>query len=83
MTLRDRLEELFDEEDRLNAEIERLKEALHEAGVRNGKLVLQLREKDHLLTECADALEHADWTSDYEQRWKNNDLIQRAREATR
>ena len=36
-----------------------------------------------LITELADALEHADWTSDYEQRWKNNDLIQRAREATR
>jgi hypothetical protein len=28
-----------------------------------------------LLTRAAEALEHADWSTDYEDRWKHNDLI--------
>ena len=52
-------------------------------GTLGAEIFKQVKAKDNLIIELADALEHADWTSDYEQRWKNDDLIQRAREATK
>jgi regulator of replication initiation timing len=49
MTFRDRLEELFDEEDRLNAEILRLKEE-------NAHLAWRNADKNKLIAELCDAL---------------------------
>jgi hypothetical protein len=40
------------------AEKERLKESLHEAGVRNGKLVQQLREKELVIETMNEAHKH-------------------------
>jgi hypothetical protein len=66
MTFRDRLEELFDEEDRLNAEILRLKEE-------NAHLAWRNADKNKLIAELCDALSEP----------RFNELLQRAREATR
>lgn len=42
------------------------------------------RAKNRLITELCDALENADWGGhDYDDRWKNSALIQRAREAVK
>jgi hypothetical protein len=69
--------------DNLRAEVQRQEKAIRKLEECNEYLMGRVLENNQLITELADALEHADWTSDYEQRWKNNDLIQRAREATR
>lgn len=36
-----------------------------------------------LLKRCVEVIEHGDWTTDYEDRWKKQDLLEQAREATK
>jgi hypothetical protein len=74
MTFRDRLEELFDEEDRLNAEIERLRYALEES--------VKLQSHYAMLLNMWDQGERLQFDS--AQAWLDRlAFIQRAREATR
>ncbi len=74
MTFRDRLEELFDEEDRLNAEIERLRYALEES--------VKLQSHYAMLLNMWDQGERLQFDS--AQAWLDRlAFIHRAREATR
>ena len=76
--LREQWERMQKENLALKDRVAENEENLHKAGVRLGVLSVKLGNKDRLITELCDALESkACFGFEY------NDLIQRAREATR